>query len=210
MSREELVRILWPDGTFVDYDHSLNTAVNKLREALSDSANSPRYIETLPRRGYRFIGSIAAPERNHASAAEPNSDTELPRPDRRFVRLLFVLAQLMYMGFYVASLMHIEKIHHIVRPFFGVGADPLAGAIVVTALAGIPLRFFLITAVGFDYRGLRLKYERIFPLLAVLDEFWGLSPLLMAPKIGFGLALAIVAGLLYLPFGQRTLIRMGY
>jgi len=58
VTREELVRRLWPDGTFVDFDRSLNKAVNKLREALRDSAEKPQFIETLPRRGYRFISSV--------------------------------------------------------------------------------------------------------------------------------------------------------
>ena len=51
VTREELRQQLWPADTFVDFDHSLNTAVNKLREALGDSASSPRYVETLARRG---------------------------------------------------------------------------------------------------------------------------------------------------------------
>src|SRR4051812_1168076 len=55
VSREELGRRLWPDGTFVDFDHGLNAAVTRLRQALSDSAESPRYVETVARRGYRFI-----------------------------------------------------------------------------------------------------------------------------------------------------------
>src|SRR5919204_2969014 len=55
VSREQLRQKLWPAETFVDLDHGLNTAVNKLREVLADSAASPRYIETLPKRGYRFI-----------------------------------------------------------------------------------------------------------------------------------------------------------
>src|SRR5579859_4048160 len=58
VTREELRSRLWPADTFVDFDHGLNAAVNKLREALSDSADEPRYIETLPRRGYRFIGTL--------------------------------------------------------------------------------------------------------------------------------------------------------
>jgi Tol biopolymer transport system component/DNA-binding winged helix-turn-helix (wHTH) protein len=56
--REELERRLWPDGTFVEYEQSLNKAVNKLREALGDSANNPIYIETLARRGYRFVAPV--------------------------------------------------------------------------------------------------------------------------------------------------------
>ncbi len=60
VTREEMRTRLWPADTFVDFNHSLNAAVNKLREALSDSADEPRYIETLPRRGYRFVGKIEA------------------------------------------------------------------------------------------------------------------------------------------------------
>src|SRR3569833_761472 len=58
VTREELRARLWPSGTFVEYDQSLNAAVNRLREALHDSADRPRYIETLPKRGYRFIKHV--------------------------------------------------------------------------------------------------------------------------------------------------------
>jgi Tol biopolymer transport system component/DNA-binding winged helix-turn-helix (wHTH) protein len=58
VSREELQKEIWAADTFVDFNHGLNAAVNKLRETLSDSAEEPKYIETLPRRGYRFIGKI--------------------------------------------------------------------------------------------------------------------------------------------------------
>src|SRR2546428_2769154 len=57
VTREELQKRLWPD-TFVDVDHNLNTAINKIREVLSDSAENPRYVETLPRKGYRFIEAV--------------------------------------------------------------------------------------------------------------------------------------------------------
>src|SRR5262249_6107671 len=60
VTREELRNQNWPPDTFVDFDNSLNTAVNKLRDALGDSADSPRFIETLPRRGYRFIAPVAS------------------------------------------------------------------------------------------------------------------------------------------------------
>jgi DNA-binding winged helix-turn-helix (wHTH) protein len=59
VTREELRRRLWSVDTFVDFEHSLNTAIKKLRQALHDDADKARYIETLPRRGYRFVGSIA-------------------------------------------------------------------------------------------------------------------------------------------------------
>src|SRR5215831_15109660 len=56
--REELQRRLWPGASFGDFDHGLNAAVNRLREVLGDSATVPKFIETIPRRGYRFIGEI--------------------------------------------------------------------------------------------------------------------------------------------------------
>lgn len=58
VSREELQQKLWPGDTFVDFDHGLNNAINRLREALNDSADAPRFIETLPRRGYRFVAQV--------------------------------------------------------------------------------------------------------------------------------------------------------
>jgi len=61
VTREELCQRLWPDGTIVDFEHSLGTAVKKLRQALGDSADSPRFVETLARRGFRFIGSVNKP-----------------------------------------------------------------------------------------------------------------------------------------------------
>lgn len=67
VTREELRDRLWVGDTFVDFDHGLNAAVNRLREALSDSAEAPRYIETLPRRGYRFVAAV---ERQNSTAAQ--------------------------------------------------------------------------------------------------------------------------------------------
>ncbi len=60
VSREELRLRLWPDGTFVDFDHGLNSAVSRLREALKDSASTPRFVETIPRRGYRLLVPVRA------------------------------------------------------------------------------------------------------------------------------------------------------
>ncbi|HEV8392799.1 MAG TPA: winged helix-turn-helix domain-containing protein [Vicinamibacterales bacterium] len=61
VTREELRRQLWPDGTYVDFEHSLNAAVKRLRAALGDDADNPRFVETLPRRGYRFVAPAGAP-----------------------------------------------------------------------------------------------------------------------------------------------------
>src|SRR5712671_2345645 len=61
VTREELRSKLWPEDTFVDFDHSLNAAIKRLRDALGESADSPVFIETLARRGYRFISNIEMP-----------------------------------------------------------------------------------------------------------------------------------------------------
>src|SRR5918994_272573 len=71
LTREELCRRLWPEGTFVDFEHSLNAAVKRLRAALGDEADAPRFIETIPRRGYRFI----APLVDAAAAGAPDVPT---------------------------------------------------------------------------------------------------------------------------------------
>ena len=70
VTREELRQRLWPDGTFVDFEHGLNAIVNRLRETLGDSADRPRFIETVPRRGYRFIAPVDNAPR-HELAAHP-------------------------------------------------------------------------------------------------------------------------------------------
>ena len=76
ITRDELQALLWPADTFVDFEHSLNAAVNRLRDALGDSAETPRFIETLPRRGYRFIGPILAPD---VAPSSPDEAVENPQ-----------------------------------------------------------------------------------------------------------------------------------
>ena len=83
VTREELRARLWPAGTLIEYDPRLNAAVNRLREALLDSAEAPRFIETLPKRGYRFIAAIAVvlpspPEVDMASSAGPAANPSRP------------------------------------------------------------------------------------------------------------------------------------
>jgi TolB-like protein/DNA-binding winged helix-turn-helix (wHTH) protein len=76
VTREELRKTLWPDDTIVEFDHSLNTAINKIREALGDNATEPHFIETLPRRGYRFIAPVVG-----AGGARPDAEARLePAP----------------------------------------------------------------------------------------------------------------------------------
>jgi DNA-binding winged helix-turn-helix (wHTH) protein len=68
VTREEMQKRLWPADTFVDFDHSLNTAIKKLRQALGDDNKKPRFVETLPKRGYRFLATVKGPAAPSAPA----------------------------------------------------------------------------------------------------------------------------------------------
>jgi TolB-like protein/DNA-binding winged helix-turn-helix (wHTH) protein/Tfp pilus assembly protein PilF len=80
VTRDELKQTLWQADTFVDFDDGLNTAVKKIRELLGDSAERPRYIETIPRRGYRFVAPISPPPPVEATVAAPHSQPALVLP----------------------------------------------------------------------------------------------------------------------------------
>jgi cholera toxin transcriptional activator len=232
VTREELRHRLWPADTFVDFDHSLNTAINKLREALSDSAANPRFIETLARRGYRFLAPvefvarhpapepaaiIGAPVEASAESAPPvplqavavlTRAEDVPPVRRRYVCVLFLLIQVMYLGFYVAALAQLGRVQELLEQTFGYPAWAMT-LLIITAVIGLPIRLYLISAVIFGLSRLSHKFHRLFPVTFPLDELWGLSPFLLAPEIGVGLALAATAALVYLPFAQRTLLLMG-
>jgi DNA-binding winged helix-turn-helix (wHTH) protein len=244
VTRDELRQKLWPADTFVDFDHSLNTAVNKLRETLGDLAASPRYIETLARRGYRFIAPVqnsvgtGGPEKGNVGTAAPESlsraeprdpserssaaaaqdspsalhpELEVPIPRRGLTRGLFALEQFMYLIFYLVALFRIHAVAGIAESFLSSrGALLLVATVMVTAGVGIPLRCYLLSAVAFDYQRLGEKFQKIFPFVLALDQLWAVAPFLLTQKIGLGAAFAASAALLYVPFSERTLIRMAY
>jgi len=233
VTRDHLRETIWPADTFVDFDHSLNTAVNKIREALGDSASSPRFVETLARRGYRFIASVdsvaaaaevSAPVHAQESdrhendpATSPAAEIALhpalhvPVPRRGLVRALFALIQVMYLTFYVSGLAHLRAAERVANNFVpGWRALFIVGAVLVTGAVGIPLRFYLLSAVAFDFRKLGGTFGRLFPFVLALDQLWAIAPFLLLPQIGVGLAFAATAALLYVPFSERTLVRMAY
>ncbi len=106
LTREELRQRVWPEDTFVDFDHALNTAVKKIRAALNDEADSPRYLETVPRRGYRFIAPVQTemtPARNPEELpAEKLEVPETHRPsiNRRVILLAATLIAFVGGGYY--------------------------------------------------------------------------------------------------------------
>jgi DNA-binding winged helix-turn-helix (wHTH) protein len=250
VTREELRQRLWPADTFVDFDHGLNTAVNKLRDVLGDSAANPKFIETLAKRGYRYVGPQPAAVQTDAAAelgsakvrncetAKSAADTEIPQVQvpggespsipqfrssallqssgplpsahRGTVRTLFALVQVMYLGFYIAALAQLPEVNRLASELVEGAGHAAETVALITGSIGIAVRLYLLTAVIFDYQPLGWKFKRIFFFILILDFFWALSPYLLTAWIGFGLATACCAALLYLPFSQRTLIRMAY
>ena len=236
LTREEICRELWPDGTFVDYEHGVNSAVNRLREALGDKASNPRFVETLARRGYRFVAPVerilldeeattwakeeivedgAGVFSDDASTAPPEGlldrvlagPEDLPAASHSLVRALFVLFQLMYLGFYVGALTNLGEISDLLSPLEFATAIFLA--VIVTSVLLIPVRAFLGCAVLFRAPRLVQKFRRLWPFLLPLDILWSLAPLLLLHHISYGLALACIPLLVYSPFAQRSLILMG-
>jgi cholera toxin transcriptional activator len=229
VTREQLRQRLWPQDTFVDFDHGLNTAINKLRDVLGDSAANPRYVETIAKRGYRFLPEVTAVQEHaqgaasvtpvvpeivrpqgsstHTVVAQPQ-ESELPRASRRTSRMLFVLAQIMYMSFYLSALFRVERLDQSAHVAWDGAGQIMYVLYLLTALVGIAVRLYLITAAAFDYHLLAEKYRVLFPALFALDMFWALSPFLIADRIGLGLALGSTAALIYMPFAQRVLVKM--
>ena len=235
LTREQISKELWPEGTFVDYEHGVNSAMNRLRDALGDKANSPRFIETLARRGYRFLAPVERIEPGGNSlpvAAQidelpmpvlESADTtaaragffagvlaapeDLPRSSHAVVQTLFVLLQLMYLGFYVGALANLGEINELVAaaPF----ASQVFMGIIITAAILIPVRTFLLCAVVFYAPGIRGKFLKLWGFLLPFDVLWSMAPFLLLHHISYGLALACMTLLVYSPFAQRSLILMG-
>jgi cholera toxin transcriptional activator len=211
VSREDIRQKLWAADTFVDFDHSLNTAVNKIRETLGDSAASPRFVETVARRGYRFVCEVSweVSPTPQAVAIQSNIPApELPTAHRGLTRLLFVLIQIMYLIFYIEALFHWHGVEQV--SWTDANSPLILIVVLVTAGVGIPVRFYLLSSAGFDYALLGEKFRKIFVPLLALDELWAIAPFLILDRIGFGAAFAATAALLYVPFAERTLVRMAY
>ena len=232
LTREEIAGELWPEGTFVDHEHGVNSAINRIRDALGDSAKNPRFLETLARRGYRFVAPVEriaeAPEEQSRVPIAPEPDAvsrsvgsleqsqarsflvsqqELPEASPHTVQTLFVLLQLMYLAFYVGALANLPEIEDL----FSVLDHPVGtlAVLIVTAALLIPVRTFLLTAVLFRPPRLRARYLQLWPFLLPFDILWSLAPFLLLHHINAGLALACLAPLVYSPFAQRALVLMG-
>ena len=225
LTREEITQSLWPDGTFVDFDHGVHSAINRLREALGDKAANPRFVETVARKGYRFIAPVEAvretrtgallPPAPEAQTSNPPSNFldrvlatphDLPNTPHTTARTLFTALQLMYLGFYIGTLANLPEINDLLSPLHFATETFLA--LIATAACLIPVRLYLTSAILFKAPHLRARYRRLWPWLLPFDLLWSAAPFLLLHHISPGLALACMAPLVYAPFAQRSLLLM--
>lgn len=211
--------------------------MNRIREALGDTAGSPRFIETLAKRGYRFVAPVerisgkeeaSAPQptlvaagamaqvasRSNPAPSQPHlldrilaSPQELPNTPYPVVQSLFVLLQLMYLAFYIGALANLGEIQDLLSHL--PHSAHILTILVVTAVILIPVRAFTLSAALFHPPAIREKLLKLWPGLLIFDELWALSPFLLLHHINYGLALACTTLLVYSPFAQRSLILMG-
>ena len=239
VTRDEIVHRLWSDGTFVDSDHGVNSAVNRIREALGDTASHPRFVETLARRGYRFVAPVEPIGTGEApgtqvpgSAALVSKEPEpapkpAPEPDPEpgvLARLLATPQDLPQASTSLVQTLFVLMQFMYVGFYVGALANlaeiedlfsalpkpaMVLDVLMVTAAILIPVRAFVLCAVFFRAPRMRQKFLRLWPFLLLFDELWSLSPFLLLHHINFGLALSCTVLLVYSPFAQRSLVLMG-
>jgi DNA-binding winged helix-turn-helix (wHTH) protein len=238
LTREQISRQLWPDGTFVDYEHGVNSAVNRIREALRDTAGNPRFVETLARRGYRFVAPVerigangnppvpvAEPPSAPAPATSKSESQVATEPDTNLLDRILAspeelpktshpVVQTLFIGLQLMYLaFYVGALANLaeIEDLLSVlpRAFELLMVLIVTAAIMIPVRAFVLCMVLFHAPRARQKFLKLWPLLLALDQLWALSPFLLLHHINFGLALACTALLVFSPFVQRSLILMG-
>jgi DNA-binding winged helix-turn-helix (wHTH) protein len=210
ITRADIQKELWPDGRFVEFEHAINTAVKKVREALDDDPENPRFVETLPKLGYRFL--VTVQQNTPAGPAEfieekpPQNADEFSIPYPRLSWSLFLVIQLGYLAMYGAALYYMSELDTALTAAGFVPVEFTFPAVLVIAMCGIAVRLYLLTAVGWRHPAAEGRFTKLFPFLLILDAIWAACPLLATAVLGSGVALAGVAGLAYLPFAQRTLV----
>ena len=148
------------------------------------------------------------------SLTSPVPRTVLPDPDvvipAGLARFQFLGAQAGYLVLYGAAMFHIEAIGTRMFQDFGLPYVPSVATVMILAMLGVAVRLYLISAVGWRHPNAWRQFQRLFPLLLILDGIWAASPLLLAASLRYGVALLCVALMAYLPFAQRTLLKSVY
>ena len=150
-----------------------------------------------------------------ATPSTPSASQSLLVPEPRspsFPALcrLLMLIQVMYLVFYVVALAKLESVERFGEFLFPRSGRTIPAIVLVSATTGIAIRFYLLSSLAFRQPELGEKFRKLFFFLLPLDQLWALAPFMLVNQIGLGLVFAAMAGLLYLPFSQRTLVQMAY
>ena len=177
VTREELRKQIWPEDTFVDFDNGLNTAVNKLREALGDSADNPRFVETLPRRGYRFLAPVTGDGKR--TAPTPRAASGVTKLRTRWGILIGGVALILVVGLILVGLSRLDstrgRINSIaVIPFANGGGDPDAEYLsdgitegIIDKLSGLPNIKVISRTSAFRYKKREIEPRKVAKELGV-------------------------------------------
>lgn len=175
-------------------------------------------LRKLPEERYQTARDLLVDLRNlHrglVSGSVSSSSAAVARPapapaltiSRSVARGLFLFIQGGYLITYAVLFYNLQAVQALGGTL---GLPYLVTVVILSALCGIPVRLYLMSASGFDYADLGFRYRRLFPAALVIDAAWAAAPILLLPKLG-GLVLVFVAGLAYLPFSQRTLLYAAY
>jgi cholera toxin transcriptional activator len=237
VTRDEIQEALWEKGQFVEFEHAINVAVKKVREALEDDPVEPRWIETLPRKGYRFIGPVEAirttgesPTVQIATPDPPIDSVYVPQPeprsqpapaaisvadDEETLEREFALAATPARILFLAVQAMYLTVYCLVLLHMGdvdsvlaeAGIGWLAEPVLIGAAGSIPVRLYLAFAVGLKHPAAGIKYRRMLPYLMPWDWIWAPAPFLAVHAIGPEWALVFSALLVYPPVSQLILMR---
>jgi DNA-binding winged helix-turn-helix (wHTH) protein len=220
VTREEIIQRIWDDNVFVDTRQGINTAVRKIRLALTDDPEEPRILQTVVGKGYRLAAPLAFVDGQPQPGPVPHAETAKPTPDPNnaaaavqpqpcgarpipmrssTARGFLLLIQFGYLIFYAASFIWFSSIQRMGLP------QRVPYIVLVVALVSSSFRIYLISAIAADFPGKGRLFRQMFPGILILDAVWAASPLLLFPKLGY-VKLLFVAGLAFLPFTQRTLV----
>ena len=130
--------------------------------------------------------------------------------NRGLARALLLLIQCGYLALYLSVLYYFEDLERALDRILLIPPTIALPVVIFSAICGIATRLFLLSAVGLNHPTTGMKFRLLFPAILVLDSLWAASPFLLARKIGYGMAMAAVVALAYLPFSQRTLMQIAY
>jgi len=171
-------------------------------ELAADLRHAQRDIDSAPQMADATLSRVENLPSSQSSFGSPPSPASL--------RTLLMSIQVMYLVFYVTALAKLESVHRVANDLYPNSGRSIVAIVLVSASAGIAIRLYMLAALLFQHPELGRQFRKLFFFLLPLDQLWALAPFMLVQQIGIGLVFAVMAALLYLPFSQRSLVRMAY